>query len=1112
MSDVYGDDDDLVADVGPMMAAAGYSSPARSGGMGADDDIDAYPQQEQQQQYGAAEAAAADDNGAAADDDMDEYNGAAAAAAASDSNNDTATNKGGASSSSSSLGLIRLSLRKPMGIVFEPMTDPHNASQQRGVRICDLPRTGAAALSGRLQVGDELLSINDTTVSRLTFDEIMDFIIEADPESVGLLFRRPKKESLQAAMGIGGMGTGTGTGTDGGMLGGAGGNNDTKVKWIDDDQQKLADAHDDDSNVNKTNKKSSHRGDREGARSPHAGNKSSSGRRNRDRENRRRHDDDNTIGSGASYETRETLETMETRERRKGGNKGGGRSSSRRDRGGGGGSGRSRRKDFGNFGESFLDTLIDSLCAPLVGGGDSKKGSSKHSSSHHRGGLHRADTGDSSFYSDDSYDDQTYDDRTYDSRSQYDDDNTFATYESGSVTEVTKESARRRSKHQSGNKAHGMGGVGRSSSSDRDGDRDRDRDAYRGGRGTSQPTIDEQDEVSDPNAPPAYPESKPIRKSPGKPYEDDATLETVDTVERAANLAAAAAASAGGGAAGTTPLGLAPIDESGGTRGNNFGMPVGVGVGVGGVGGQQFGDPDLGVGAPPGGAAAAPNLPMSELEYDENFDHGADVSVMESLGGPSLLLENQRNLQQQQNSAAQQMAVPAPTKTVSPDLLTAYGPQYPGGEEAIVSDPDRFYRHVVQGLLERNEPEKVRLLDKLLAKYDGREEHLVTKLSVRYEQDAAKADADAAAAAAEAPAQFETFGGTNTFTGVTTPASAGGAGAGTGAGGDVWEDPPLTSPSNKAGGADHDHLSDVSGSKDHDDSYSSGSQYSGSSIDGTSPAVIAQVSELLNYVYGKTSVPGQIDRVSTIMRAYEGREGVLLELLETKALIKANAEGDTAMTDLPASLRDSPALAANQRSNAADDDSPSFDKKSSSPSGSPVSGLTATSPNNAGDGAAMRPTTPLELDGSLPAPENEDMGISGDAKADDESASFKDFSPVPPRSQPAKKESRPSPSPVTVGKAPATKAKAKPPATPSSSKKSAAAAAAARPASAPEDTPTKKKKKGIFKKVFGKSSKKDKSGSGAPSSSSKKGGGKGMLSPKGKNAGLLRVDSHEGSI
>ena len=71
------------------------------------------------------------------------------------------------------------------------MTDPHNPSQQRGVRICDLPRTGAAAMSQKLELGDELLSINDKTMSRLTFDEIMDFIIEADKERVDLLFRRP---------------------------------------------------------------------------------------------------------------------------------------------------------------------------------------------------------------------------------------------------------------------------------------------------------------------------------------------------------------------------------------------------------------------------------------------------------------------------------------------------------------------------------------------------------------------------------------------------------------------------------------------------------------------------------------------------------------------------------------------------------------------------------------------------------------------------------------------------------------------------------------------------------------------------------------------------------
>ena len=39
-------------------------------------------------------------------------------------------------------------------------------------------------------------------------------------------------------------------------------------------------------------------------------------------------------------------------------------------------------------------------------------------------------------------------------------------------------------------------------------------------------------------------------------------------------------------------------------------------------------------------------------------------------------------------------------------------------------------------LLEEHEPEKVRLLDKPLAKYKGREDHLVQKLSVRYKASA----------------------------------------------------------------------------------------------------------------------------------------------------------------------------------------------------------------------------------------------------------------------------------------------------------------------------------------------------------------------------------------
>lgn len=98
-------------------------------------------------------------------------------------------------------------------------------------------------------------------------------------------------------------------------------------------------------------------------------------------------------------------------------------------------------------------------------------------------------------------------------------------------------------------------------------------------------------------------------------------------------------------------------------------------------------------------------------------------------------------------------------------------------------------------------------------------------------------------------------------------------------------------PAHQGSDLDDTHGHSLNMSEDDDGSYS-GSSYSGS-IDGTSPAVIAQVSELLNFVYGKTSVPAQIDRVSTIMRAYEGREVVLLELLETKALIKANSGGET---------------------------------------------------------------------------------------------------------------------------------------------------------------------------------------------------------------------------
>jgi hypothetical protein len=141
---------------------------------------------------------------------------------------------------------------------------------------------------------------------------------------------------------------------------------------------------------------------------------------------------------------------------------------------------------------------------------------------------------------------------------------------------------------------------------------------------------------------------------------------------------------------------------------------------------------------------------------------------------------------------------------------------------------------------------------------------------------------------------------------------------------DAWGTSQLTSSSagaaaSAAGGGDRGApaIGEESSRRINDDegSYSEGSSYtgddSGDDVDGTSPATIAQVSELLNYVYGKTSVAGQIDRVSTIMRAYEGREAVLLELLETKAIIKANADSNRDPADMPMSLRNSPGLNSN---------------------------------------------------------------------------------------------------------------------------------------------------------------------------------------------------------
>lgn len=617
-------------------------------------------------------------------------------------------------------GLIRLTLRKPMGIVFEPMYDPNAPSVQRGVRICDLPRTGAAALSRKLEVGDELLSINDKTMSRLTFDEIMDFIIEADPEEVNLLFRRPKKETLKERAGIKTPSNNTTSGPG--------------VKWVDDDSRKKKDAK----------KKEVKVKDKKGARKS------------------KQKDDDETLQS-------------EEPDYRKGRKKG-------------------KKKDPYET-ESFLDILIDTICAnPDSVCRDRRRG-------------------DDEDYSDD--------DETFASR----DDSTYVTYES---EDPRKAKAKPKVKGQN---------------------RDDDSSTY---GETEEDTLDDKDKrkIRDKDSSRSSPpkESKrPATPDQTKKYEDDNTLETLDSAERAKHIVVEKETPI------IPPLGLAPNPEP---------VPP--------VNHIQEETDDEGNPAP-----------IKEVEYDDQVDHGADVSVMESLGGPSLLIEKQRAAQM----TAQKPAIATPP--VPPEIMDNFGKDYPldfgfNREQSIQNDPLRFYTFVVRSLLQEHEPEKVRLLDKLLAKYRGREDHLVQKLSVRYNkedeeeeddghnfEEAVRKEKDSAHARTNVETARERI--QNDFNPTEWPEK------------ETKEGEP----------GDEGHPEEESES-----------DYSSDSIDGTSPAVIAQVSELLNYVYGKTSVPGQIDRVSTIMRAYEGREAVLLELLETKALIKANREKENA-GNLPSFLRNS---------------------------------------------------------------------------------------------------------------------------------------------------------------------------------------------------------------
>jgi hypothetical protein len=697
---------------------------------------------------------------------------------------------------SSATGLIRLTLRKPMGIVFEPMMDPHNPSQQRGVRICDLPRTGAAAMSRKLEVGDELLSINDKTMSRLTFDEIMDFIIDADAENVNLLFRRPKKE-----------GRGNDKTKDNSLLN----NKESSIKWHEDvspDKEHMSPGTDD--NFDQRKKKSHH--------------------------SSRHEEKDESVGSDDDTRTMNTKETFETEDKPR----------------------RRKRSSRGNkryANETFLDMLIDSFCAPMM------------EESGRRG--KRPD------YSDDetahSGDDSTYvtNDSPIKDRKQ------MAKYRNGISSRKEKEIAKQESPTKSPKKKSSSSSHSRKNNeiiSPREGNSHQSGSSKLSKSPQSRPSRnssnaqkivvedvneEEEEDEEDQNTTPEQEEASDDESSKKTQETNDRTKSTMVStkISRKSNSSSTKSSTRFD----SEPT--KPNSNSSSGKENSSSMMK-----------KSSPSKQQRKASPPSFEEEPdPKAPIIEFEYDDRLDHGADVSVMESVGGPSLLIEQNRY------TSVQPMNPPPPP--VSMQLIRDFGRNYPPElgltrQETIQLDPDKFYRFVVKDLLEKHEPEKVRLLDKLFTKYIGREEHLIQKLHARYTEQNTSQNVD------------KSDGNTSDNERETFPKHN-------------QQEQPVDQPKPPT----------LVEKKDNDNQ-SQGSDYSDSdyeSVDGASPAVIAQISELLNYVYGKTSVPGQIDRVSTIMKAYEGRESVLIELLETKALMKANAESSD-QDAIPDFLKRNPAV------------------------------------------------------------------------------------------------------------------------------------------------------------------------------------------------------------
>ena len=104
------------------------------------------------------------------------------------------TSSGSAAGSRSAHEIIRITLQRPIGIVFAP-----NNELGYGVRIIDLPQQGAAATSQQLCVGDALVSVNKIDCTMSDSKEVLTLIGQAEGD-IDLAFLRTNSSAPSPAV------------------------------------------------------------------------------------------------------------------------------------------------------------------------------------------------------------------------------------------------------------------------------------------------------------------------------------------------------------------------------------------------------------------------------------------------------------------------------------------------------------------------------------------------------------------------------------------------------------------------------------------------------------------------------------------------------------------------------------------------------------------------------------------------------------------------------------------------------------------------------------------------------------------------------------------------